>query len=62
MEDFRLPGDTSASARYFLEDLTEPFELETDGTMRVPSGPGIGVVPDPGRLAAATIRRELVVP
>jgi O-succinylbenzoate synthase len=60
MPNFRLPGDTSASRRYFAEDLTEPFELEGDGTMRVPDGPGIGVDPDPGRLDALTRRIERV--
>jgi O-succinylbenzoate synthase len=60
MPNFTLPGDTSASRRYFEEDLTPPFELEPDGTMAVPSGAGIGVVPDPGRLAACTLRREMV--
>jgi O-succinylbenzoate synthase len=41
---FTLPGDTSASDRYFTRDVTEPFVLE-DGRLRVPSGPGIGVDP-----------------
>ena len=41
------PGDTSASDRYFREDVTTPFVLEPDGTMRVPTGPGTGVEPDP---------------
>lgn len=58
MEGFRLPGDTSASRRYFPQDLTEPFELGPDGTMAVPSGPGIGVEPLPDRLAASTLRLE----
>lgn len=57
---FRLPGDTSASSRYFHEDLTEPFVLAADGTMAVPDGPGIGVTPRPERLAECTTRRELV--
>lgn len=52
---FVLPGDTSASSRYYAEDLTEPFVLE-DGHVRVPTGPGIGVAPDPERLAAWTVR------
>jgi O-succinylbenzoate synthase len=60
MPNFTLPGDTSASRRYFDEDLTPPFELEPDGTMAVPSGPGIGVEPRPDRLEACTRRRELV--
>jgi O-succinylbenzoate synthase len=60
MEGFTLPGDTSASRRYFVEDLTEPFEIDADGMMPVPGGPGIGVVPDPGRLREATVRRETI--
>ena len=53
---FTLPGDTSASARYFAEDLTTPFELGSDGTMEVPRGPGIGVTPIPDRLERTTTR------
>jgi O-succinylbenzoate synthase len=60
MPNFRLPGDTSASARYFHDDLTEPFMLEPDGTMLIPTGPGIGVEPRPDRLEACTRRRELL--
>jgi len=41
---FTLPGDTSASARYFARDITEPFVLN-DGYIDVPTGPGIGVEP-----------------
>jgi O-succinylbenzoate synthase len=58
MPNFLLPGDTSASHRYFPDDLTEPFELAPDGTMAVPSGPGIGVEPRSDRLAACTLRLE----
>jgi o-succinylbenzoate synthase len=57
---FTLPGDTSASSRYFAEDLTEPFVLDPDGTMAVPTGPGIGVLPIPERLEACTRRVELL--
>jgi o-succinylbenzoate synthase len=60
MPNFTLPGDTSASARYFFEDLTEPFVLNPDGTMDVPTDPGIGVVPIPSRLEACTVRRTVV--
>jgi O-succinylbenzoate synthase len=59
---FTLPGDTSASARYFADDITEPFEMDPDGTMAVPQGPGIGVAPRPERLQATTLRRELLRP
>lgn len=47
---FTLPGDLSASDRYFHRDLTEPFVLE-DGCLRVPSGAGIGVTPLASALA-----------
>ena len=44
LPNFRLPGDVSASARYFdTEIIGEPFTVEKDGTMKVPTGPGIGV-------------------
>jgi O-succinylbenzoate synthase len=62
MEGFTLPGDTSASARYFLDDLTDPFVMALDGTMAVPTGPGIGVSPRLDRLAETTLRVESVEP
>lgn len=51
---FSLPGDTSASARYWERDLTEPFVLEPDGYIAVPSGPGLGVEPIDDVLAEHT--------
>jgi O-succinylbenzoate synthase len=54
---FTLPGDTSASDRYYARDVTAPFRLE-NGHVRVPTGPGIGVDPDPDALAAATTATE----
>ncbi len=56
---FTLPGDLSASARYFADDLTEPFVLH-DGRLTVPTGPGIGVVPRHEMLARCTTAVELV--
>ena len=44
MPGFTLPGDTSASNRYYAVDLTAPFVLD-DGRLRVPTGAGIGVDP-----------------
>jgi O-succinylbenzoate synthase len=55
---FTLPGDTSASRRYFPDDLTEAFVMDPDGTMAVPRGPGIGVEPRAERLEACTLRME----
>nr|BAL54805.1 O-succinylbenzoate synthase [uncultured Acetothermia bacterium]BAL59885.1 O-succinylbenzoate synthase [Candidatus Acetothermum autotrophicum] len=55
---FVLPNDISASARYWKEDIIEPpFVLERDGTIRVPTGPGLGVRVVPERLERATHRR-----
>lgn len=39
---FLLPGDISASSRYYATDVTEPFEL-VNGGLDVPTGPGLGV-------------------
>jgi o-succinylbenzoate synthase len=55
-----MPGDTSASERYFHRDVTEPFVLEADGTMKVPTGPGIGVAPLPDVLEESTLRTRVV--
>ncbi len=44
LPNFTLPGDVAASARYFATEIIgEPFTVSADGTMGVPSGPGIGV-------------------
>ena len=51
-----MPGDTSASDRYFTQDITDPFVLAPDGMMAVPTGPGIGVAPRPERLEARRVR------
>ena len=52
-----LPGDTSASDRYFTTDITEPFALH-DGQLAVPTGPGIGVEPIPAHLDRFTTSRQ----
>jgi O-succinylbenzoate synthase len=41
---FTLPGDISASARYYQEDITqERFVLNADSTIDVPTSPGLGI-------------------
>jgi O-succinylbenzoate synthase len=55
-----LPGDTSASERYFEQDLTEPFVVAEDGTMAVPDGPGIGVEPIPEVLEKTVVERTTI--
>ncbi|MFD7455917.1 MULTISPECIES: o-succinylbenzoate synthase [unclassified Streptomyces] len=56
---FTLPGDTSASSRYFAEDVTEPFVLR-DGHLTVPASPGIGVRPLPETLRRFTTGRRVL--
>jgi O-succinylbenzoate synthase len=59
LPNFTLPGDISASKRYYREDIVEPaFEVAPDGTMAVPTGPGIGVEVLADRLEQVTVRRE----
>jgi O-succinylbenzoate synthase len=56
---FVLPGDISASRRYYREDLVEPeFEVDEQGTMAVPRGPGLGVTVMVERLRRVTTRTE----
>ncbi len=59
LPNFTLPGDTSASARYFETDVTEPFVL-VNGHINVPTGPGIGVTPIPEIVDRFAVSREWV--
>lgn len=52
---FTLPGDISASARYYEHDIAGPdFLLNDDSTITVPASPGCGVEPDWPALESAT--------
>ncbi|MEJ2678896.1 MAG: o-succinylbenzoate synthase [Gemmatimonadota bacterium] len=57
-----LPGDTSASRRYWERDVVQPeFTLNDDGTVSVPTAPGIGVGVDEAFLEEIEeSRREFV--
>jgi len=56
---FLLPGDISATNRYFHADLTDPFVL-VNGSIAVPSGPGIGVDVNDEALDEFTREVELI--
>jgi O-succinylbenzoate synthase len=56
---FVLPGDTSASDRFYQQDITTPVTLH-DGQVIVPSGPGLGVAPIPEILDEVTISTEWI--
>jgi O-succinylbenzoate synthase len=56
---FVLPGDVSASQRYWHEDIIDPEVTVTpQGTIRVPETPGLGYVPNLERIEKATVRKE----
>jgi O-succinylbenzoate synthase len=57
---FTLPGDISATERYYTEDVARPdFVLnEEDSTISVPDKPGLGVEIDYKRLAKNTLRHK----
>jgi O-succinylbenzoate synthase len=57
LPNFSLPGDVAASRRYYNPDLIEPpIDVRPDGTIAVPPGPGIGIVPVQDRIERATER------
>jgi O-succinylbenzoate synthase len=61
LPNFTLPGDVSASRRYWTEDIIEPeVEVTAQGTIRVPTAPGIGYAPRLDRIEALTQQREVL--
>jgi o-succinylbenzoate synthase len=56
---FTLPGDVSASARYWSEDIIDPpVTVSRAGTINAPTGHGIGFAVNEARVEALTVRRE----
>jgi o-succinylbenzoate synthase len=61
LPNFSLPGDVSASKRYWDQDIIEPeVEVSRQGTIRVPSGSGIGYTPRLDRIESLTKRKEVL--
>jgi O-succinylbenzoate synthase len=59
LENFRLPGDVSASRRYWAEDIIEPeVTVSKDGLIAVPQGPGRGFRVREERIERLTVRKE----
>ncbi|HKC62180.1 MAG TPA: o-succinylbenzoate synthase, partial [Pyrinomonadaceae bacterium] len=59
LEGFTLPGDVSASARYWEEDIIAPPVTVTEsGTIIAPDAPGIGFEIKLDRIDALTVRKE----
>ena len=58
-----LPGDISATSRYYAHDIATPFFLnEEDSTITVPTGPGLGIDVDMARLKEVTVKQESFTP
>ena len=61
LSGFTLPGDVSASARYWEEDIIEPpVTVSALGTIKPPDGPGIGFNINFKRIEALTVRKEAI--
>jgi O-succinylbenzoate synthase len=58
LDNFRKPGDTSSSSRYFAKDIVNEALEATDGRMPVPEGAGIGVTLDRPFLDTVTVTME----
>jgi o-succinylbenzoate synthase len=62
LPNFTLPGDVSASRRYWSQDIIEPeVTVSPQGTIRVPNGPGIGFEPQLDRIEKLAVRTERLV-
>ena len=63
LPNFTLPGDVADSKRYFVEELIEPrVEVRADGTIKVPTGPGIGYEIQEDRIAKHRISKRVLEP
>lgn len=59
LPNFTLPGDVSASQRYWHEDIIEPeVEVTSKGTIRVPDRPGIGYAVRRDLIGRLTVRSK----
>jgi len=61
LKNFTLPGDISASDRYYKEDIIDPpVTVDRNGNITVPTEPGIGFLPNQRRIDRITTRREVI--
>jgi O-succinylbenzoate synthase len=59
LENFRLPGDVSASARYWTEDIIEPeVTVTSEGEIMIPDSPGRGYEVRADLVEKLTVRKE----
>jgi o-succinylbenzoate synthase len=63
LPNFRLPGDVSASKRYWEEDIVDPaIEVTPKGTIAVRNAPGMGYEIKHGLIQRLTVREETILP
>jgi o-succinylbenzoate synthase len=63
LPNFSLPGDVSASKRYWSEDIIEPeVVVSAKGEIVVPTTPGRGFQIVPERIEAFTVRKQMLRP
>jgi O-succinylbenzoate synthase len=63
LQNFLLPGDVSASRRYFQRDLIDPeVEVDSQGRISVLDEVGIGFRPNTQRIEGVTVRTEMIRP
>jgi O-succinylbenzoate synthase len=61
LENFSLPGDVSASARYWAEDIVEPeVAVTSEGEIHIPDTPGRGYEVKRELIDRLTVRRETI--
>jgi O-succinylbenzoate synthase len=61
LHNFRLPGDVSASKRYWKEDVIEPeVEVTLQGTIRIRDEPGTGYRVREDLVEKLTVRKETI--
>jgi o-succinylbenzoate synthase len=59
LPNFTLPGDVSASQRYWDEDIIEPeVEVTPQGTIHVPTTPGLGYAVKRDLIERLTVRKR----
>jgi O-succinylbenzoate synthase len=61
LENFRLPGDVSASKRYWKEDIVEPeVEVSPNGLIAISDSPGTGYRVREDLIEKLTVRKEII--
>ncbi|HZR66265.1 MAG TPA: o-succinylbenzoate synthase [Terriglobales bacterium] len=61
LPNFSLPGDVSASKRYWSEDIVDPeIVVSSRGTIAVTNAPGTGYAPKLGLIETLSVRKEIV--